>query len=76
VVVGDCITDAVVSPELQAYVPPDVVSVTDAPLQILPSSLAFPEVSATVIVGIGSGLTVMVVDVVEEQPSALVTVTV
>lgn len=51
------------------------VSVTLAPLQIVPS-LFVTEVSVTVIVGIGSGFTVMVVAVVEEHPSAFVTVTV
>jgi hypothetical protein len=35
-----------------------------------------PEVSATAIEGVGSGLTVMVVEVVEEQPLPSVTVTV
>jgi len=54
----------------------DEVSVTLAPLQIVPSLLVRPEVSVIVIVGIGSGFTVMVVAVVEEHPSAFVTVTV
>lgn len=56
--------------------PPVAVRVTLAPLQMVPSLLAVPEVSATVIAGIGSGLTVMVVDAVAVHPSALVTVTV
>jgi hypothetical protein len=38
--------------------------------------LALPEVSVTVIVGVGSGFTVIVVDVVDEQPLPSVTVTV
>jgi len=42
----------------------------------VPSLFIRPEVSATVIVGIGSGFTVMVTAVVDEHPSAFVTVTV
>jgi hypothetical protein len=62
---------------LQTYdVAEDDVSVTLAPSQIVPSLFDSPEVSATVIIGIGSGSTVMVVDVVEEHPSEFVTVTV
>ena len=56
--------------------PPEVVRVTLAPLQIVPSLLALPEVSVTVIVGVGNGFTVIVVDVVDEQPLPSVTVTV
>ena len=56
--------------------PPVAVKVTDAPVQIVPSLLAVPEVSATVMPAVGSGLTVMTVLVVVEQPLAFVTVTV
>ena len=56
--------------------PPDVVSVTESLLQIVPSSFMLPDVSVTVIEGIGSGFTVIVVDVVDEQPFPSVTVTV
>ena len=62
---------------LQLYdVPPDAVSVALSPVQIVPSLLALPEVSATAILGVGSAFTVIVVDEVAVQPSALVTVTV
>jgi len=54
----------------------DDVSVTLAPSQIVPSLFIRPEVSATVIAGMGNGFTVMVVAVVELQPSEFVTVTV
>ena len=54
----------------------DDVSVTLAPLQIVPSLLVRPDVSVTAIVGIGRGFTVIVVAVVELQPSEFVTVTV
>ena len=67
----------VVAPVLQEYVPPPVpVSVTLAPVQMMPSLLAVPEVSATVIPGVGNGLTVMVRVVEAVQPFAFVTVTV
>jgi len=56
--------------------PPVAVRVTLAPLQIVPSLLAVPDVSVTVIEGVGSGLTVIVFDAVAVHPSALVTVTV
>ena len=59
------------------YVPPPLaVSVALAPVQIIPSLLVAPEASATEMDGVGSALTVIVVDVVEVHPSALVTVTV
>ncbi len=47
-----------------------------APAQMMPSLLIVPEVSVTVIVGVGSGFTVMVLEDVAMQPFALVTVTV
>ena len=56
--------------------PPVAFSVTVAPLQIILSLLAEPDVSATVSPGVGSALTVIVVEAVAVQPSALVTVTV
>ena len=52
------------------------MSVTEAPSQIVPSLLAVPDVSATVMPAVGSGFTVMTVLFVVEQPLALVTVTV
>ena len=62
---------------LQLYdVPPLAVSVALAPVQIVPSLLADPDISVTTMDGVGSALTVIVVDVVEVHPSAFVTVTV
>ena len=53
------------------------VRVTDAPLQIVPSLLVVPEVSAKVILGVGKVFTVTEAEVVAEQPVVvLVTVTV
>jgi len=64
----------------QAYVsviaPPLAVSVALAPVQIVPSLGVLPEVSATVIIGVGSGFTVIVLEEVAVHPSALVIVTV
>jgi hypothetical protein len=76
-VIGYTVIDAVLSLVLQAYLlPPDVVSVTIALSQTMPSSIVEPEVSATIIVGTGSGFTVIVFEEVAVQPSAFVTVTV
>jgi hypothetical protein len=76
-VIGYTVIDAVLSLVLQAYLlPPDVVSVTIALSQTMPSSIVEPEVSATIIVGTGSGFTVIVLDEVAVQPSGFVTVTV
>jgi len=76
-VIAAVVWDGVV---LQEYVsviaPPLAVSVALSPVQIVPSSAVFPEVSATVIIGVGSGLTVIVWVEVAVHPSALVTVTV
>ena len=72
---GVTVIAAVVAPVLQAYeVPPVAVRVAEAPVQLVPS-LGVPEFSATVIPGVGSGFTVMTVEVLEEQPLAFVTVT-
>ena len=77
VVVGETVMAAVTAPVLQTYVPPpEAVSVADAPLQMIPSLFATPEVSVTTMAAVGSGFTVMVVEAVAVQPSALVTVTV
>ena len=77
VVAGVTVIEVVVAPVLQAYVPPPVpVKVAEAPAQIEPSLLVVPEVSATVIPGVGKGLTVIVVVVVTVQAFAFVTVTV
>jgi hypothetical protein len=66
-----------VTPALHVYeAPPPAVRVAVVPVQMIPSSLAVPEVSVTVIEGIGSGLTVTMVVAEAVQPSALVTVTV
>jgi hypothetical protein len=76
-VIGYTVIDAVLSLVLQAYLlPPDAVSVTIALSQTMPSSIVEPEVSATIIVGTGSGFTVIVLDEVAVQPSGFVTVTV
>ncbi len=67
---------AVVAPVFQEYVvPPEAVSVAEAPLQIVPS-FGVPEVSVTTITAVGNGLTVMVVAAVAVQPLAFVTVAV
>lgn len=63
---------------LQTYEAGDVeaVSVKLAPLQILPSLGVLPDISFTVIIGVGSGFTVTV-DVAEAvHPFAAVAVTV
>src|SRR6187431_1077075 len=58
----------VVSPVLHKYVPPPVaVSVAEAPAHIVPSLFTVPEASVTVIVGIGAGVTVIVVDNISTQ---------
>ena len=68
---------AVLPPVLQAYeVPPVPVKDAEAPAQITPSLFIVPDVSATVMPGVGSGLTVIVVEAVAVQPPAFVTVTV
>ena len=56
--------------------PPVPVSVADSPAQIMPSLLVVPDVSVTLMTGVGSGLTVMIVEVEVVQPLELVTVTV
>ena len=67
---------AVVAPVLQEYVvPPEAVSVAEAPMQIVPS-FGVPEVSVTAIEAAGAGFTVMVVVAVVVQPLAFVTVAV
>jgi hypothetical protein len=73
----DTVMAAVVAPVLQAYeVPPLAVRVAEAPAQIMPSLLVVPELSVSVIDGVGSGFTVMILVLVAEQPLALVAVTV
>ena len=74
---GVTVIEVVVAPVLQAYEDPPVpVRVAEAPMQMIPSLLVVPEVSATVIPGVGSGFTVIVVVAVAEQLFAFVTVTV
>ena len=73
---GVTVMAAVVEPVFQEYVvPPLAVSVAEAPEQIVPS-FGVPEVSVTVIVAVGRGLTVMVAMAVAVQPLAFVTVAV
>ena len=73
---GVTVMAAVVAPVFQEYVvPPLAVSVAEAPEQIVPS-FGVPEVSVTVIVAVGRGLTVMVAVAVVVQPLAFVTVAV
>ena len=68
--------EAVVAPVFQEYVvPPEAVSVAEAPMQIVPS-FGVPEVSVTAIEAAGAGFTVMVVVAVVVQPMAFVTVAV
>ena len=68
---------AVVAPVLQRNTfPPLAVSDAEAPAQITPSFCVSPELSATEMAGVGSGLTVIKVLVVEEHPFEFVTVTV
>ena len=73
---GVTVMAAVVAPVFQEYVvPPLAVSVAEAPEQIVPS-FGVPEVSVTVIVAVGRGLTVIVDVAVAVQPLAFVTVAV
>ena len=73
---GVTVMAAVVAPVFQEYVvPPLAVSVAEAPEQIVPS-FGVPEVSVTVIVAVGRGLTVIVDVAVAVQPLAFVTVVV
>jgi hypothetical protein len=61
---------------LQLYVePPLAVKTALSPVQSTPSSEVVPEVSVTVIEGVGSGFTVIVVLLEVEQPLPSVTVT-
>ena len=63
------------APVLHRYVvPPEAVIDAEAPIQILPSLLVLPDVSATVVTIVGSGFTVMVRVVLAEQLFAFVTV--
>jgi len=61
VATGLTVSAAVVAPVLQTYaVPPAAVMVTAAPEQVIPSLAVVPELSTTEVVGVGSGLTVIV----------------
>ena len=71
---GVTVMAAVVAPVFQEYVvPPLAVSVAEEPLQTVPS-FGVPDVSVTVIVAVGRGLTVIVDVAVAVQPLAFVTV--
>lgn len=68
---------AVALPLLQEYtVPPVAVRVVLDPTHTIPSLLVSPEVSATLITGVGSGFTVTTEVALALQLLALVTVTV
>lgn len=56
--------------------PPLAVSVALSPVQMIPSLLVAPDISVTVMDGVGSALTVIVEEEVAVHPSAFVTVTV
>ena len=73
---GDTEIDAVVWFPFHRYVPPDVVSVTLLPEQIIPSLLLVPKASVALIEGVGSAFTVTALVAVAEQLFASVTVTV
>ena len=73
---GDTVIAAVVAPVFQTYVlPPEAVSVADAPEQMLASLLLLPEVSFTAMDAVGCGFTVIVVEAVAVQLPVPVTVT-
>ena len=74
---GVTVIAAVIAPVLHTYpVPPEAVNVAEAPVHIWPSLFMVPDVSATAMEGVGSGLTVIVVEEAALQLSALVNVTV
>ena len=52
------------------------VNVAVAPVQMIPSFAVVPDVSVTVVPGVGNGFTVIVEEDVAVQPFAFVTVTV
>src|SRR6266540_6407614 len=77
VAAGETEIAAVFWPELHTYdVPPEAVSVTAAPLQMIPSLLVVPEVSAMAMAGDGMAFTVIVCVAVAIHPLAFVAVTV
>ncbi len=73
---GDTEMAAVVWFPFHRYVPPDVVSVTLLPAQIIPSLLLAPKASVALIEGVGSAFTVtaLVADAVHMFTSVTVTV--
>ncbi len=73
---GDTEMKAVVWFPFHRYVPPEVVSVTLLPAQIIPSLLLIPKASVALTEGVGSAFTVTVRVAVAEQIFASVTVTV
>jgi hypothetical protein len=74
---GETVIASVALPLLQEYtVPPEAVRVVLAPTHTVPSLLARPEVSSTLITGTGNGFTVTTEVVVALQLFAFVTVTV
>ena len=74
---GETLIAAVDAPVLQLYDdPPEAVRVAEAPLQIVPSSFATPDVSVMETDATGKSITVMVCEATAVQLFALVTVTV
>jgi hypothetical protein len=68
---------AVVAPLLHTYVPPpEAISVTEAPEQMIPSLFVAPDVSESEMDADGTGMTVMVEELVAVHPPVPVTVTV
>jgi hypothetical protein len=77
VAVGETVMEAEALPLLQEYeVPPLAVRDAPAPIQMEPSLLLEPDDSTTVMVGVGSGVTVTERVEVAVQPLLLVAVTV
>ena len=74
---GFTVIASVIAPVLQLYDdPPEAVRVAEAPLQIVPSSLATPDVSVKETDATGKSATEMVCEATAVQLFALVTVTV
>lgn len=73
--VGETVIAAVMAPVFQAYeVPPVAVSVTEPPVQMVPSFAVIPEFSSTEMAAVGKSLTVIFIVSVLVQPLPSVTV--